>query len=258
MTRVLLILTLCATCIAAQDAFKAPERYDAKRYEADWARNPFTLQTAPVAAPDNPFAKDLVVASCYGDKANPTVVVVNTKTHQRFTLRKGKESEQGWRLGEVQLGASRQNITAEIWMGNERAVLNYDTEYVRTLASSTPQGAAPAKRPGAPAVPGAVPAIPGSIPMPRQPQDGRTPPIVPATTGVSGPRAVPNAVGASGAPVMAGAPVTPVSSQLGSPTVAPGTAAAPGSPQYSDANSISVPRRRIAPMPPITPSAPGN
>lgn len=256
MTRLLLILMLGLRCMAAQDTFKVPERYDAKRYEADWARNPFTLETAPVAAPDNPFAKDLAVASFYGDKANPTVVVVNTKTHQRYTLRKGKESEQGWKLGEVQLGASRQNISAEIWMGNERAVLNYDSEYVRALASTAPQGApgaAVGKRPG---VPGPVPAAPGSIPMPRQPQDGRMPPAVPATTGVPGPRGVPNAIGAAGAPAMAGAPVAPVT-QLSNPNTAPAANGTTASAQYSDANSISVPRRRIAPMPPIMPSAPG-
>ncbi|MBE2282442.1 MAG: hypothetical protein IAE77_03150 [Prosthecobacter sp.] len=256
MKRVLLILMLGLRCVGAQDTFQVPERYDAKRYEADWARNPFTLETAPVAAPDNPFAKDLAVASCYGDKANPTVVIVNTKTRERFPLRKGTESKQGWRLGEVQLGASRQNITAEIWMGNERAVLNYDTEYVKALASTAPPGApgaAAGKRPG---VPGPVPAAPGTIPMPRQPQDGRLPPAVPATTGVPGPRGVPNAIGAVGAPGLAGAPVAPVT-QLSNTNTAPAATGAAGSPQYSDANSISVPRRRIAPMPPIMPSAPG-
>lgn len=171
--RFVVLLLLALSRVMAQEAFKPPQGYDATRYAADWSRNPFTLQTTPAGPVENAFAKDLAVASCYGDMANPTVVVVNTKTHQRFTLQKGRPSEQGWLLGAVQIGASRQGITAELWRGNERAVLKYDANYVRALASSSAQPAATPKRTSGPS------SVPAVIPLPRVPKDDKQGAAVP-------------------------------------------------------------------------------
>lgn len=174
MKRLLFIIAVASMPAQEHEDFQSPHAYPTTRYEAIWNKNPFTLKTAPSAVNDGAFAKDLAIASIYGDKANPTVVVVNTKTHQRFNLQKGRMSDEGLILGEIDLGRSRSSMTAELWKGGERAMLHYDASYVRGLASSAspsvvqPSGAKGSSSP-----------VPATIPLPKIPQTGGQRAVVP-------------------------------------------------------------------------------
>ncbi|WP_075090760.1 hypothetical protein [Verrucomicrobium spinosum] len=53
---------LLTSCLQVElTAFEPPQRHPQSRYEQDWARNPFTLKTAPVAIESQSFAKDLAL-----------------------------------------------------------------------------------------------------------------------------------------------------------------------------------------------------
>ncbi len=143
----LLILVLASrsfVCAQSDAVFTPPNAYPVSRYEAGWNKNPFTLKTAPVLLESASFAKDLAIGTYYGDAADPTVVLVNTKTHERIPLRKGKPGANGMKLGEVKLGGSRKDITAEVTMGAETSQIHYDDAYLKQVAASegvkAPQG----------------------------------------------------------------------------------------------------------------------
>lgn len=137
----LILFWVFSACLCGEEvSFQPPQAYSLQRYEADWSRNPFTLPTAPAVLSADSFAKDLAVATYFGDVANPTIVVVNTKTNERTSLQKGRASGNGWQLGVVNLGSSRKDISVELIHRGERAWLKFDDGYVRALAASAPSG----------------------------------------------------------------------------------------------------------------------
>lgn len=198
-SQLLLSLTIAASMSSADEtsAFTPPKAYPVARYEAGWSKNPFTLKTAPVPVDNPSFAKDLAVATYYGDAENPTIVVVNTKTHERFSLRKDRPAKNGMTLGTVTLADSRKDVTVEVTMGSETSELKFDSGYIQQMAASQPATAPQAGQPLRP-----QPGMPaGQVrPMPGQPGQPRLPipqpkGVTPATTGVSTPMGTPGTPG---------------------------------------------------------------
>ncbi|MBB5030752.1 hypothetical protein [Prosthecobacter vanneervenii] len=135
------------------ETFEAPKAYPIDRYEAGWNKNPFTLKTAPTVLDQDSFAKDLAIGSYFGDAKDPTVVVVNTKTGKRTSLRKSQgEGKDGMQLKALKIGSSRKDAVAEITMGSQTAEVKFDNDYLKQVAG------ADAARGGQQApVPGGVP-----------------------------------------------------------------------------------------------------
>lgn len=166
----LLLAVACQGVLCAQEVFTPPQAYPVERYEAGWSKNPFTLKTAPVLMETSSFAKDLAVGTYYGDAADPTVVLVNTKTHERITLKKGRPAANGMKLGETKLVGSRKEIYAEVTLGAETTQIHYDDTYVRQVAAAEGAKAPPPgqKMPGQ--QPGQPPQVrPGGMPPNGQP-----------------------------------------------------------------------------------------
>ena len=193
-------LLACGAALAQQDAavFTPPQAYPVDRYEAGWGRNPFTLKTAPVIVENASFAKDLAIAGISGDTANPTVTVVNIKTHERFRLKLGQPGANGMLLNHVKRAESRKDSVVEVTFGSETSKLQYDNSYLKQVAATSTAKAAPPAAPQArpqPMQPGMPrPKIPG-----QQPQNLRlpTPPQQPAGGGFTastGTAAVPTAL----------------------------------------------------------------
>ena len=184
-----ILMTALGGVLAQEPApFQPPQSYDVQRYETDWNKNPFTLKTAPIATGADSFAKDLAVATYFGDIADPTIVIVNTKTHERTSLQKGRTAGNGWKLGVVRFGTARKDIAVELIQAHERALLKFDDPYVRALAaSSTPATGQATRQPGAPATEArklSIP-LPGSKTTPSPPA-GLNKTAPPPTTGASG------------------------------------------------------------------------
>src|SRR5436190_18553599 len=62
---------------------------------------PAPVPSAEPIVADRPvpaFAQDLVLGSYYGAKDNPTIVLVNTRTHERMPLKKGVPTANGMTL----------------------------------------------------------------------------------------------------------------------------------------------------------------
>lgn len=222
----LAVLLGCAAVSAQQEpsAFIPPQAYPADRYEGTWGKNPFTLKTAPAVMENVSFAKDLAIGSHYGNMANPTIVIVNTKTHERFPLRQGDTAPNGMKLVSVKIGASRKDTTAEITLGAETTEVKYNREYLGQVAASKGGAASAAGRAGpGGAGPGGVP---NASPMQRGP--GMTPGTIrlPATSNMTRPAA-------GGAPVVGsvrrGAPGGP-NVMLGAVPAASAAVAATSSP----------------------------
>lgn len=158
------IILLAAAVVAAQEAasdetslgFTPPQAYPASRYEAAWAKNPFTLKTAPEPVESVSFAKDLAIGSHYGDRENPTVVIVNTKTNERTRLRKGETAPNGMRILSVRLGETRKQTTVEVALGSETRELSYNAEYLTQMASNQNARTAPGVRIPGTGMPGAA------------------------------------------------------------------------------------------------------
>lgn len=117
-------------------AFVPPQAYPMDRYEASWAKNPFTLKTAPAVIDNVSFAKDLAIGAHYGDKENPTIVIVNTKTHERTRLKKGETAANGMKINSFKLGDTRKQTTVEVTLGTESSELSYSSEYLSQVASA--------------------------------------------------------------------------------------------------------------------------
>lgn len=153
MTRIASILGLltCGAALAQQDAtvFTPPQAYPVDRYEAGWGRNPFTLKTAPVVVGNASFAKDLAIAGISGDTANPTVTVVNIKTHERFRLKLGQPGENGMLLNDVKRAATRKDSIVEVTLGAETSKLHYDNSYLKQVAATSRAKSAPPSGPEA-------------------------------------------------------------------------------------------------------------
>ncbi len=183
----------------ASAAFTAPQAYPEDRYEASWSKNPFTLKTAPAAVENVSFAKDLAIASHYGEKANPTIVIVNTKTHERTRLKKGGTASNGMRLTDFKLGETRKEMTVEVVLGSETTELKYNPEYTGQVAAAGGAGAKPV--PGMPVNPGMRP---GGMPVPGMPPGAQQ--RLPTTNGVQPRIQLPNAGGARPAGVTSSPP----------------------------------------------------
>jgi hypothetical protein len=191
----LLLVVLCLGFQAGANAqesvgavvFTVPKAYPIERYEADWNKNPFTLKTAPTLLAQDSFAKDLSIGSYYGDTQDPTVVVVNTKTGERTSLKKSKAATNGMQLKTVMLGGSRKDMVVEVTLGAETSEVRYNDDYMKQLAATAEgaRGAAgkapgvPGQRPGVPPPAGGMPVrgpVPGAppvtsqVPLPTRPQ----------------------------------------------------------------------------------------
>ncbi len=204
---VILVLSACGVACAQEAAeFTPPKVYPVERYEAGWQKNPFTLKTAPAVIENASFAKDLAIGAVYGDTANPTVVVVNVKTHERTRLKQGQPAENGMKLVSVKVGDSRKETTAQVVLGSETTELHYDNSYLMQVAAAgnargaVPQGLAPQLQqqrqvpmPGqAPGVQQRIqPQLPGqpvrvtlpAAPPPTMPRVGSVNPAVPSGAG---------------------------------------------------------------------------
>jgi hypothetical protein len=176
MKRVLPMLAIlfCGFAFAEETTvFTAPKVYPVERYETGWSKNPFTLKTAPVVVENASFAKDLAIAGISGDTANPTVTVVNIKTHERFRLKLGEPGANGMLLSDVKRAASRKDSVVEVTLGAETSKIHYDNSYLKQVAATSTAKAAPPGSPQAlqqlrqtPVQPGMPrPQIPGQPPQ---------------------------------------------------------------------------------------------
>lgn len=142
-----LLLLACGRLASGAEpaVFTPPQPYPASRYGAGWSKNPFTLKTAaPIAAQDT-FARDLAIGAHYGAAENPTVVIVNTKTHERILLRKDQPAPGGMRLKSVHLSSHRSECQVEVLQGAEGATLSYDATYLSQMAAGEASRMAAAK-----------------------------------------------------------------------------------------------------------------
>ncbi|MDP1589237.1 MAG: hypothetical protein Q8M07_15920 [Prosthecobacter sp.] len=160
--RTLLIMFLLISDRAlaqSQTAFEPPQAHDVRRYEAGWNKNPFTLKTAPAPVTNAAFTKDLAIGAFYGSLEDPTIVLVNTKTHERMRLKKGQRSSSGITLDEVNLGVSRGESFVEVRAsGGETALVRFDEGYLRQLAANAAKNTPPASAPPQPSPAAAAPA----------------------------------------------------------------------------------------------------
>ncbi|OYW78146.1 MAG: hypothetical protein B7Z37_00445 [Verrucomicrobia bacterium 12-59-8] len=133
-----LVFALAGSLARAQEhsVFLPPKCYAIERYEAGWNKNPFTLKTAPALVPQASFAKDLAIASIYGDRRDPTVSIVNVKTHERFLLKAGRPNAHGIELKEASVGLGRKDTVVRIAMGAELCEVRYDNDYLMQLTAS--------------------------------------------------------------------------------------------------------------------------
>jgi len=182
-----LVLALIGTQSMAQEqaVLPSPKSYVIERYEAGWNKNPFTLKTTPAVVPQASFAKDLAIASIYGDRRDPTVSIVNVKTHERFLLKVGRPTDLGIEIKEVCIGVGRKDTVVKIAMGAELSEVHYDTDYLMQLTASAGARAAPAmlhlrqqtvqQQPGQPALHSPAttqqqPLVHSRTPNPRSPE----------------------------------------------------------------------------------------
>lgn len=144
MTRLIpcLIALMTATVVAAE--FAPPQAYPRDRYEAGWQKNPFTLKTAPPAVQPESFAKDLALSSISGSEASPVVVVVNTKTRERTTLRGGeaKPADQTMIIKSVHSDAPRKERYVEVEQAGQVAKIFYDENLIKVAGAGAAQGIA--------------------------------------------------------------------------------------------------------------------
>ncbi len=131
-----LLIMAGAACAQEELTFQPPQPHDVQRYEAGWNKNPFTLKTAPPVVESVSFARDLATATYYGDSADPTIIVVNTKTNERIRLKQDQPAANGMILSGVKLGTSRKDVVAEVTLGTETASVRYNDSYVKQMAAA--------------------------------------------------------------------------------------------------------------------------
>jgi hypothetical protein len=138
------LLATSVPLLSAQELFEPPVPYSSSRYQARWQadQNPFNRETAPTVIDRKSFAEDLAIASYFGSKDNPTLVIVNTKTRDRVSLRKGVAAGNGITLESISLAPVRSQVTAEVSLGGEKATLKYDDSYLRQMAAPPGKDAA--------------------------------------------------------------------------------------------------------------------
>jgi len=212
MRRLAVLFLLSACSLRAQEAaFSAAAPYPVQRYEAGWGKNPFTLKTAPVLMENAPFATDLAIGTYYGDAADPTIVLVNTKTNERIRLKKGQPAPNGMKLDKVQFGSGRKDIAATVTLGAETSEIRYNDSYLKQVASAegarTPVAGQPPQSSPQQLTPQQAPS-PRKIPLPQLPVQPAAPPPVGARAGVN--------PASGGMPAVAAAPpVAPALPQMG-------------------------------------------
>lgn len=130
-----LIAILCMAPIHAQESFSEPEAYPVARYMAGWSRNPFALKTAPAMAPTASFANDLVLASMYQVSGETVVIVANTRTRERISLRNDQPAPNGMRVKAVFFEDLRKDSRAELVLGHETAVVRYQQHAFKQMAA---------------------------------------------------------------------------------------------------------------------------
>jgi hypothetical protein len=136
--RFIILLWLAGSAYAQQQeaaTFLPPRAHEAQRYEAGWNKNPFTLKTAPQVMESVSFAKDLTIGTYYGDAADPTIIIVNTKTNERIRLKQDQPAANGMKLSTVKFGTSRKDVIAEVTLGSETAPIRYNDSYVKQMAA---------------------------------------------------------------------------------------------------------------------------
>ncbi|WP_395747968.1 hypothetical protein [Prosthecobacter sp.] len=135
---VILALTWIARGVMAGEpaVFAPPKPHPVSRYERGWRSNPFTVKTTPAEVPNASFAENLVIASVYGNLADPTVVLANVKTNERIRLRRSQTAVNGLKLEQVHVGSGRRNdMRAKVSLGVETAEVYFGTDYLRQVAA---------------------------------------------------------------------------------------------------------------------------
>ena len=117
--------------------FRAPKAYDVQRYEAGWNKNPCTLKTLAVPVANAAFAQELIIGSFYGALQDPTIVLVNTKTRERFCLKQGESTASAIRLAEVNVGKNRKETFVQVSHAGETVKLHYDVVLAPTATTQT-------------------------------------------------------------------------------------------------------------------------
>ncbi len=270
----MLAILFCGFAFAEETTvFTAPKVYPVERYETGWSKNPFTLKTAPVVVENASFAKDLAIAGISGDTANPTVTVVNIKTHERFRLKLGEPGANGMLLSDVKRAVSRKDSVVEVTLGAETSKIHYDNSYLKQVAATSNAKAAPPGSPQAlqqlrqtPVQPGMPrPQIPGQPPqtlrLPAPPAGGGftastgAAAVPPAPQGIV-PASALNQGSAQGGAVGTAVPtLTPNTSggmnltvSSGTPTGSQGVTNPPQASQVASAAPVPVRRRMITPV----------
>ena len=167
------LLLIAVTAYAQQEvvSFQPPHAYDMQRYEAGWNKNPFTLKTAAPVVESVSFAMDLAIGTYYGDSADPTIIIVNTKTNERIRLKKDQPAANGMKLNSVKVGGSRKDVMVEVTLGTETAAIRFNDSYVKQMAAAE-MTKAPATQQQTRQPPGA----PSKMPLPPTPsQPGKGP-----------------------------------------------------------------------------------
>jgi hypothetical protein len=183
-TAIAALFALGHMAFAQEEGFTPPQAYPVDRYEAGWNKNPFTLKTAPVALEKESALQDLAIGSLYGQRADPIVAVVNTKTGQRTRLKTGETAQNGMLLKSVSVKDTQKETSAEVVLNGETAILKFDYDYYRQNATprndakggagENPAGRDAAQGGAAPPHPsmldrGGPPARGGGVPDPANP-----------------------------------------------------------------------------------------
>jgi hypothetical protein len=179
-----------ATAMPTADAAEAAEKpateeeaiphpFDAARYEAAWAKNPFLLKTAAVAQTTVSFAQDWALAGMYRSPSGKITVTLQNKQTNEFQRVTNEDNSGEFQLVEAKFNRNRNEASVVIAKGSQSAELKYDDTLVSkpvTINNTLRQGDATqggqpgAAAPGKPGVPvsatGATPGRPG-LPITR-------------------------------------------------------------------------------------------
>jgi hypothetical protein len=232
---IILLLLMAVRAYAQQEAviFQPPVPHDVQRYEAGWNKNPFTLKTVAPVVEQVSFAADLTIGTYFGDSADPTIIIVNTKTNERISLKQGQPAANGMKLSSVKLGTSRKDVVAQVTLGTETAAIRYNDSYVKQMAAAEMSKAPPMQQPHQ------QPGTPLKIPTPQnpsQPGRGSAPGTAPST--------------AQAAPIIPGRPgFVPPSGALNAVNPPPSTPLVSQSAGAQGAPPLPVRRRLVGPAP---------
>ncbi|WP_397379774.1 hypothetical protein [Prosthecobacter sp.] len=240
---IILLLLMAVRAYAQQEAviFQPPVPHDVQRYEAGWNKNPFTLKTVAPVVEQASFAADLTIGTYFGDSADPTIIIVNTKTNERISLKQGQPAANGMKLSSVKLGTSRKDMVAQVTLGTETAAIRYNDSYVKQMAAAEMSKAPPMQQPHQQShqQPGTQLKIP-TPQNPSQPGRGSAPGTAPSTAPST----------AQAAPITPGRPgFVPPSGTLNAVNPPPSTPLVSQSAGLQGAPPMPVRRRQVGPAP---------